>query len=90
MKTIKILIIGTVQGLFFRKFADEEAKKIGVKGFVRNLDDGSVEIVIEGENKKVDEMLKVCKQGPPYAKIRDVKVTEINHQGFDSFKILDL
>jgi len=90
MKTIKILIIGTVQGLFFRKFADEEAKKIGVKGFVRNLDDGSVEIVIEGENKKVDEMLKVCKQGPPYAKIRDVKVTDINHQGFDSFKILDL
>ncbi len=90
MKTVKVLIMGNVQGIFFRKYIDDEAKKIGIKGFVRNLDDGSVEVVIEGENKKVDDMVKVCKIGPTYAKIREVKVQDMPHQGFDSFKVLNL
>ena len=50
MKTLKIVISGVVQGVFFRKFVKENADELEVKGFVRNLDDGKVEIVIEGED----------------------------------------
>ena len=47
MKTLRVYISGAVQGVFFRKFLEEQANKIGVRGFVRNLEDGRVEVVME-------------------------------------------
>ena len=79
---------GTVQGVFFRKFIRDKADEIRVRGFVRNLDDGRVEIIAEANDAKVNRFLDACKQGPPHAEIRDVKTEEIKHQGFDRFKIL--
>ena len=61
MKTLKITITGTVQGVFFRTFIKEKADELGLKGFVRNLDDGRVEVVVEGRDENANKMIEVCK-----------------------------
>jgi|TARA_B100001971_G_C17955539_1_gene414743 acylphosphatase len=88
MKTNKIIISGTVQGVFFRNFVKEQAEKLGLKGFARNLDDGRVEVIVEGRDENVNEMVKKCKQGPAQSEIKEIEQEELNHQSFDSFKIL--
>lgn len=90
MKTLKIYISGTVQGISFRQFIKESADKIGVRGYVRNLDDGRVEIIAEGIDEKVNEFLQVCKTGYTHAHIKNTVFQEIKHQGFDGFRISKL
>ena len=87
MKTLKLYISGTVQGVFFRKFIENKANELKVRGFVRNLDDGRVEVVIEGEDRNVNYMLEICKRGDLHTKIEDVEIQEIKHQGFKNFRI---
>jgi len=88
MKTIRAKIEGTVQGMFFRKFVKEEADKLGLKGHVRNLDNGQVEVIAEGENVQVNELMKICKQGAPHSAIKAMIMQDLNHIGFDEFKIM--
>ncbi len=88
MKTTKAVISGTVQGRFFRKFIEEEARKLGLKGFARNLDDGRVEVFAEGRDENVNELVEKCRQGPPNSQVDKVETQEINHQGFSGFRIL--
>ena len=90
MKAVKVHISGTVQGVMYRKFIEEQANLIGVRGFVRNMDDGRVEVVMEGINEKVDKMLEICRAGNKHAQVRDVSVQEIKYQGFEGFKISKL
>ena len=90
MKTLKINIKGTVQGIFFRKFIEEKANELGVRGYCRNLNDGSVEVVVEGRDEKVNELVQLCREGPKQAQITSVDAEEIKHQGLDGFKILRL
>lgn len=88
MKTLRIYISGTVQGILFRKFIEGEANRIGVRGYVRNLEDGRVETVIEGTEDKIAEMIEICKTGNPHSQIRSLEIIPITHQGFIGFKIL--
>ena len=90
MKTIKAIISGTVQGIFFRKFVKEKAEELGLKGFARNLDDGRVEVVVEGRDENVNEIVEKCRQGPPHSDVKNVETSEIKHQGFSAFKVLRL
>lgn len=90
MKTLRVIISGTVQGVLFRKFIEENANRIGVRGYVRNLEDGRVEVVMEGIDSKVMEMLEICKTGNPHSQIRGVEVRELSFQGFEGFKIMRL
>jgi len=90
MKTIRIKINGLVQGVFFRKYISDEAKKLDIKGHVRNLDSGEVEVVAEGISEDVEKLVSVCKKGAPHSNIKSVDVQEMNHIGFDEFKILDI
>ena len=88
-KAVKLTISGTVQGIFFRQFCKESADKLGLKGFIRNLKDGDVEIVLEGGGNSVEKMIKLCKKGPPHAQIKNIAVEEKNFSGeFNKFKIL--
>ena len=89
MKTVKIRVFGIVQGIFFRKFIEEEAKKLRLNGFVRNLEDGSVEILIEGHDEPINNMISLAKTGSKHSKIEHIEYKEIKHQGFDNFKILN-
>jgi acylphosphatase len=88
IKTLKIHAYGTVQGVFFRKFVFDNAQKLEIHGFVRNLDNGSVEIVVEGHDDKIKEMLEICRKGPPHSRVDELEVQEIQHQGFKEFKIM--
>jgi acylphosphatase len=88
MKTIKINVTGTVQGVFFRKFIKDSADKFRVRGFVRNLDNGQIEIVAEGKDENVNSLLSTCSRGPLHSEIKNVESREIRYQGFDRFKIL--
>ena len=74
----------------FRKFIEEQANLIGVRGFVRNMSDGRVEAIIEGINEKVDKMIEICKTGNKHAQIRNIDVQEIKYNGFEGFKISKL
>ena len=90
MKTIRIKISGLVQGVFFRKYIFDEAKKLGIKGHVRNLDTGEVEVMAEGSPENIEAIKAICKKGAPHSNVKDVDVQEINHIGFDDFKILEI
>jgi acylphosphatase len=90
MKSLRIYISGTVQGILYRKHLEELGNKVGIRGFVRLKEDGKIEIVIEGKDDKVREMLNLCKQGEKHVEIRNVEVEEIRHQGFEGFKLLKL
>ncbi|MBS3092913.1 acylphosphatase [Candidatus Pacearchaeota archaeon] len=89
-KANKIIIKGTVQGMFFRSFIKENADALGLRGFVRNLDSGDVEVIVEGEIENVDQMHEVCKQGPKHAVVKELEITEIPFQDFQEFKILHI
>ena len=83
-----VFISGRVQGVFFRSETRHEAKKRGVKGWVRNTSDGRVESVFEGEEEKVEELIEFCKRGPPGARVANIDVTWEDYTGeFRDFEI---
>lgn len=88
MKTVKIFIYGIVQGVSFRAFVKEHADNLGVYGYVKNLEDERVEAVFEGYDKEVNKMLDFCKRGPPGARVKDIEIEKMEHQGHTHFKIL--
>lgn len=69
-----VFISGKVQGVFFRAYTRDKALELGLKGWVRNLRDGRVEAVFEGEKDRVEEMLRWCHKGSPYARVTNVEV----------------
>ncbi|MDP2925851.1 MAG: acylphosphatase [Nanoarchaeota archaeon] len=90
MKTLRVYISGTVQGVLFKKYLEEEGNKLRVRGYIRETSNGRMEVVIEGLNDKVDKMLEICRVGTKHAQIRNVEVNEIKYQGFEGFKITKL
>jgi len=83
-----VFITGMVQGVFFRSETRHEAKKRGVRGWVRNIPDGRVEAVFEGEEESVKELIEFCKRGPPGARVKDTDVIWENYTGeFRDFEI---
>jgi len=83
---IHVLVSGKVQGVFFRSSTKEKAEELGISGWVRNLSDGRVEAVFEGEKEKVDKMVEWCRKGPEFAKVTDVDVFTEEYQGeFNGF-----
>ena len=77
---------GRVQGVFFRAWAQEQARELGVNGWVRNADDGSVEAHLEGDEGAVEALVQRLHEGPPSARVDSVDVQEAQPQrctGFD-------
>jgi len=89
-KSVRIYISGLVQGVFFRGFIKENAEKHNVKGFVRNLEDGRVEIFLEGNGEDVNKMIEICKKGPKHAQIKNFEIKNESFQGFKDFKLLHI
>jgi acylphosphatase len=84
----RILISGLVQGVLFRRGITDTARRLGATGWVRNLPDGRVEAVAEGDKEMLDELVRFCNIGPPGARVRilDVKWSEFKGE-FRGFKI---
>lgn len=89
-KAVRLYLNGIVQGIFFRAFVKENAEKYNVKGFVRNLEDGRIEVFLEGEFETVDKMIELCKKGPKFSQIRNVELKEEKLQDFKEFKVLHI
>ncbi|MEM3677823.1 MAG: acylphosphatase [Candidatus Bathyarchaeia archaeon] len=73
-RRIHIYISGQVQGVFFRYETRRVAKELGVSGWVRNLPDGRVEVVAEGEEEPLEKLIQFCRRGPPAARVTNVEV----------------
>jgi|Deesub1362A_J573_1020465.scaffolds.fasta_scaffold01197_15 acylphosphatase len=87
-KRARVIIRGFVQGVFFRASTRDVARRLGLTGWVRNLPDGSVEAVFEGDEEKVREAVRWCHKGPPGASVRDVDEEWLEYRGeFNSFDI---
>ena len=89
MKTrAHVFVSGRVQGVFFRSETKHKADRYDVKGWVRNLPDGRVEAVFEGEEEAVKALIEFCKRGPRGARITNVDLMWENFTGeFDVFKV---
>ena len=88
MERAHVFVSGKVQGVYFRATTREEARERGVTGWVRNLDDGRVEAVFEGERGYVESMGEVCHEGSSAARVKDVEVEwEDATGGFGGFEI---
>ena len=82
-----VFISGRVQGVFFRQNTKRQAESFGVKGWVRNLPDGRVEAVFEGEESAVKKLVEYCRHGPSSAKVDNI---EVNHENYkDDFSDFD-
>jgi acylphosphatase len=86
---LSAIFYGRVQGVFFRYFVRNVAKKLGLKGYVRNLASGDgVEVQAEGEKQQLNKLLEQLKVGPPGARVERVEVKWADYsQGFDDFGI---
>ncbi|MBI3034410.1 acylphosphatase [Candidatus Woesearchaeota archaeon] len=88
MKRVSIILSGKVQGVFFRDFVRKEAEKLGIAGFVRNLQDGTVQVVGEGDEDKLNIFIRECKRGPLLAFIKGAEVKLEKATGeFEDFSI---
>jgi acylphosphatase len=87
MKSVTVKVTGRVQGVSFRWYTAREAERLGVRGWVRNEPDGSVAGHLEGEDGAVDAVVDWLRQGPSYAAVRDVAVTEAAPTGAAGFDI---
>ena len=84
----RILITGLVQGVFFRREVTDLARRLGISGWVRNLPNGRVEALAEGEKTRIEELVRFCHVGPPGAVVRKVEVEWSDYSGeFRGFRI---
>ena len=87
-KRAHLIIAGKVQGVFYRASAKDKAVSLGLKGYVKNLPGGSVELVAEGSPEKLNQLIEWCKDGPANAKVNEVNTTFSPSIGeFDNFHI---
>lgn len=83
-----IVVSGLVQGVFFRANTETKALELGLYGRVRNLKDGTVDIIVEGSQKKIQKLVEWCHDGPPHAHVTDVKMEWQEPSGqFHNFSI---
>ncbi|MEM3833146.1 MAG: acylphosphatase [Thermoprotei archaeon] len=88
IKRAHVRVYGIVQGVFFRSTTRSVARRLGLKGYVKNLPDGSVEAIFEGDEEAVEEAIEWCRRGPPAAVVERVDVKyEEPKDDYDDFYI---
>jgi acylphosphatase len=84
---VRVVVHGRVQGVFFRETIRRAAGERGVAGSVRNVSDGTVEAVFEGDRGAVEALVELCRHGPPGARVERVEVTEEPPEGLSGFEV---
>jgi acylphosphatase len=89
IQTVKVLVYGKVQGVYFRQSTKKQALALGVVGTVRNLADGSVEIIAQAEDPALQALLAWSQQGPVMARVDRVQVTTLEPiEGLGTFRVV--
>ena len=87
MKRARVVVHGSVQGVFFRTETRDRARSLGVAGWIRNAPDGTVEAAFEGDDERVASMVEWCRRGPAGARVEDVDVAWVDPEGEEGFSI---
>jgi acylphosphatase len=88
MKTVNLIIKGKVQGVFFRQAAKEQAERLGITGWVKNISEGRVEVMASGDEEHLQDFIEWCHAGPRKADVEDVIITPLSEQKFDEFTVI--
>lgn len=89
LKRVKITVKGRVQGVGFRYFVLEKASNLQLKGTTRNMPDGSVETIAEGEDKSIESLCELLKRGPASAEVTNITIDYFSPTGeFSTFRII--
>jgi acylphosphatase len=89
MVQLHLFIGGYVQGVGYRAFVKREAERLGLTGWVRNLPDGRVEVIAQGEKKVLEELIKLCLKGPFMAEVEGISLTwEKAEKKYSNFQVL--
>jgi len=76
MQQVHLLISGKVQGVWYRVFVQKNARELGLTGWVKNTDEGHVEAMVQGNTDVIESLIKLCRQGPPLADVKNIAVTQ--------------
>jgi acylphosphatase len=76
MRRVHVLVSGRVQGVFFRGATHAKMRSLGLSGYVRNLPDGRVEAVVEGDDARVEQALAFLRRGPPHARVDGIEARD--------------
>lgn len=87
MKCSHLIVSGRVQGVFFRANVRSKANELGLKGYAKNLENGDVEVVAEGEEPNIKELIDYIKSGPGVANISGVQINHKTPENFKNFEI---
>ncbi len=87
MKCTRIIVHGEVQGVGFRRYVWSIAKRLGLKGYVKNLSDGKVEIVLQGDSKDIEKLIHKIRSTKVFT-IQGIERTFIECNSFDDFEII--
>ena len=82
-----VVVIGRVQGVFYRAWAQGHARELGVSGWIRNCADGTVEAHLEGDENPVSRMIERMRSGPSNARVEDVSVEDAELAGLGRFEV---
>ncbi len=88
IRNIQILVTGRVQGVYFRQSTHKLACELGLKGYVRNLSDGRVEIIASGRQEDLDSLIEWARHGPPSAEVKALEIKELPPQVFAEFQVI--
>ena len=84
----EIVVTGRVQGVWYRKFTQEKAYELGIKGWVKNTPDGNVIVMAQAEKKDLETFIDYLKIGPPMARVNKIYTSEMNvTTNFDNFSV---
>ena len=88
LASVQAIVYGRVQGVFFRDFVARRATELGLTGYVRNLPDGSVEVLTEGERKQLEKLIGYLKVGPSVARVEKVVTSWSEYSGsYSGFRV---
>lgn len=87
-KSKRLFLTGTTQLMFFENFIKESADNLGIRGFIRKLQDGRLEIFMEGDKDRVEQMTEICKRGHQHTQIKKFEEKEERFQDFKDFRII--
>jgi len=88
MATINLLVKGKVQGVYYRKAAQEKARELNITGWVKYISGGRVEIMATGSEDAIKEFVEWCKKGPEKADVENVIVTPLSSAQFEDFTVI--